>query len=189
MKTIAPVHAGLSRLDVWSLERFFDWFTLNKSLREAKVQTQIRLQSADMDLVWWHWVNTRSDRYELFATKGVKCVSCGIEGSFFALERSTKCNHDRHQKNRQQRRPHFNLYAVREDGQEVLMTKDHILPKSKGGKDRLENYQTMCKVCNETKADSLQYPALDLSSGAGGGSRTSSSTGPQHPTAGSDLQS
>lgn len=46
---------------------------------------------------------------------------------------------------------HFNLYAIDKDGNEVLMTKDHILAKARGGKDRISNYQTCCKVCNETK--------------------------------------
>jgi len=33
-------------------------------------------------------------------------------------------------------------------GHEVLMTKDHIIPKSKGGKNTLKKYQTMCTHCN-----------------------------------------
>lgn len=35
------------------------------------------------------------------------------------------------------------------------MTKDHIMPKSKGGADSLSNYQTMCLPCNEAKADRM----------------------------------
>ena len=31
------------------------------------------------------------------------------------------------------------------------MTKDHILPKKWGGKDDIDNMQTMCKDCNEAK--------------------------------------
>ena len=46
--------------------------------------------------------------------------------------------------------PHFNLYAV-EDGRYVLMTKDHILAKARGGTDELYNYQTMCCTCNNLK--------------------------------------
>ena len=49
-------------------------------------------------------------------------------------------------------RPHFNLYAEL-DGYIVLMTKDHIVPRSKGGKNMLENYQTMCCLCNSAKSD------------------------------------
>jgi 5-methylcytosine-specific restriction endonuclease McrA len=48
--------------------------------------------------------------------------------------------------------PHFNLYGE-EHGRLVLMTKDHILARSKGGEDILENYQTMCCVCNNLKGN------------------------------------
>ena len=87
-----------------------------------------------------HLINMASDRYQLFATKGVKCVECGIEGSIFALERH---EHDTGF--------HFNLYAVDERGMETLMTKDHIVPKSLGGPSNLTNYQTMCTHCNSNK--------------------------------------
>ena len=50
---------------------------------------------------------------------------------------------------------HFNLYALDADGNEVLMTKDHIVPKSKGGEDKGINYQTMCYPCNYVKGDSV----------------------------------
>ena len=50
----------------------------------------------------------------------------------------------------------MNLYAIDENGKEVLMTKDHILPKSKGGKDEIDNYQTMCIRCNEAKGNNLE---------------------------------
>lgn len=86
-------------------------------------------------------INMDSQRYELFEVKGTTCASCGIEGKFFAKE-----------KDRASYGYHFNLYAVK-DGKDVLMTKDHIIPKSKGGKNKLSNYQTMCTYCNNEKAD------------------------------------
>jgi 5-methylcytosine-specific restriction endonuclease McrA len=48
---------------------------------------------------------------------------------------------------------HLNLYAVTETGERVLMTKDHIVPRSRGGANQHENYQTMCIICNQQKAD------------------------------------
>lgn len=51
---------------------------------------------------------------------------------------------------------HLNLYAVDENGKEILMTKDHIIPKSKGGKDHISNYQTMCVRCNMTKGNNVE---------------------------------
>ena len=59
-------------------------------------------------------INMNSLRYECFDVKGTKCVSCGIEGTRFYKER-IRANDPYH----------FNLYAVDEDGTEVLMTKDH----------------------------------------------------------------
>jgi 5-methylcytosine-specific restriction endonuclease McrA len=54
-----------------------------------------------------------------------------------------------------QDRPHFNLYCHKpEEGENmVLMTKDHIVPKSKGGKNHISNMQTMCCHCNSTKGN------------------------------------
>jgi 5-methylcytosine-specific restriction endonuclease McrA len=49
---------------------------------------------------------------------------------------------------------HFNLYAE-EDGKFRLMTKDHIIPKSKGGANHLDNLQTMCDRCNHRKGDTM----------------------------------
>lgn len=49
-------------------------------------------------------------------------------------------------------RAHFNLYAV-QGRRLVLMTKDHIVPRSKGGTDDLTNLQTLCTNCNNRKGD------------------------------------
>ena len=40
---------------------------------------------------------------------------------------------------------------VNENNEEILFTKDHITPRSKGGKNHISNYQTMCSKCNEGK--------------------------------------
>jgi 5-methylcytosine-specific restriction endonuclease McrA len=87
-----------------------------------------------------------SHRYELFATKGIRCVECGIEGSYFALEKDITDSTSKF---------HLNLYGKDEKGDEVMITKDHILPKSKGGENRLSNYQPMCYKCNQKKADKI----------------------------------
>jgi hypothetical protein len=49
--------------------------------------------------------------------------------------------------------PHFNLYAALPDGSRILMTKDHIVPKSCGGEDADGNFQTMCTTCNNLKSN------------------------------------
>ena len=95
-------------------------------------------------------INMSSLRYQLFAKKGINCVCCGIEGKFFAIERSYAEGQDN------RGGWHLNLYAINENKEEVLMTKDHIQPKSKGGKDTLDNFQTMCRICNATKGNTLE---------------------------------
>jgi 5-methylcytosine-specific restriction endonuclease McrA len=92
-------------------------------------------------------VKMGSSRYRCFAKFGITCVCCGIEGRYFALERDYKSA-----------RFHFNLYAIDADGDEILMTKDHIVPKSKGGKNHLSNYQPMCVTCNRDKG--AKFPSM-----------------------------
>ena len=91
-------------------------------------------------------VRMESLRYQVFQ-KAVVCVSCGAVGSVFRLQRNDT------DKNQPANRAHFNLYALVGDVW-VLMTQDHILPRSKGGKDRLENLQPMCAPCNVRKGSS-----------------------------------
>jgi len=38
---------------------------------------------------------------------------------------------------------------------DILMTKDHIVPVSLGGKDSLDNLQTMCYRCNRSKGNRI----------------------------------
>ena len=78
-------------------------------------------------------------RYRTFYQKGVRCACCGRIGTYFKLKADSK----------NIERAHFNLFS--EDG--TLMTKDHIIPKSKGGPDCIENFQTMCEECNKKKRD------------------------------------
>lgn len=92
-----------------------------------------------------------SDRYKLFFTKGYTCIHCGLQASFFALETSGK----------KIMRYHLNLYGYDKNGKEVLFTKDHILPKSKGGKNHLSNYQTMCVHCNNKKGNNLSIDIVN----------------------------
>lgn len=78
------------------------------------------------------------------------CRCCGLIGAYFWLERSG-C-----------RPPHFNLYAVKHQ-REVLMTMDHIIPKSKGGATVEENLQMLCCKCNHSKQnDNLTIEELQF---------------------------
>lgn len=87
-------------------------------------------------------IKTNSQRYILFKTS-MQCVKCGCKGEYFCLEKDVEYVNSAF---------HFNLYAV-VDGEERLMTKDHIVPISKGGLNKQENYQVMCRICNFEKSN------------------------------------
>lgn len=70
------------------------------------------------------------------------CAACGIPISHASL------NGDRV---RGPEQPHINMWAA--DGR--LMTRDHIVPVSRGGANTLENSQTMCEVCNTLKGNQM----------------------------------
>lgn len=88
-------------------------------------------------------INCNSQRIQLFSQKGIKCVDCGLEAEYYR-----KTPNGSHAPGTY----HINLYGVK-DGVEVLFTKDHTKPKSKGGRNHISNYQTMCTKCNSKKAD------------------------------------
>jgi len=90
-----------------------------------------------------------SQRMQLFLRDGFSCVDCGLDGNCFALESALAKDS-----------PHLNLYHVstNADGKSVriLFTKDHILPRYRGGKDIMSNYQVMCQICNARKGHQLE---------------------------------
>ena len=89
-------------------------------------------------------LNTRFSthrRLRVFHTHGTRCASadCHKEGIYLIKAKNTDGGF------------HVDLYT--EDFE--LMTIDHIIPKSKGGKNSIENLQPMCHTCNTKKADTL----------------------------------
>jgi hypothetical protein len=85
-------------------------------------------------------VRMNSDRYHVFR-KSHYCAACGVEGTRMNLDLNPGDSS-----------PHFNLYAE-ERGRLLLMTKDHKIPKSRGGLDTMDNYQTYCSRCNNLKGN------------------------------------
>lgn len=77
-------------------------------------------------------------RMIVFRLKGCKCVSCGIEGTQLALGEK-KGN------------IHIDLYT----DDFYPMTVDHIIPRSKGGSNTLDNLQPMCYLCNIRKGNKI----------------------------------
>lgn len=97
-------------------------------------------------------VKSSSYRLELFR-QNPKCVSCHRVGHLWMLQA--------HHRNE---RPHLNLFHVGEECEEwkrlsvdglVMMTKDHIVPRSLGGPTNWGNLQTMCAICNGKKGNQM----------------------------------
>lgn len=133
---IRLTESSLERKSIHSIEEVRDTVKdvlFEEDKRNAKVEL-------DGDII-----KGNSQRYQTFFTKGIKCACCGIEGKYFAKEKVSR-----------DVSYHLNLYAIDENGKEVLMTKDHILPKSKGGKDHISNYQPMCVRCNKAKGNNIE---------------------------------
>lgn len=122
---IIPTHNGMQRIKIIPIEDVFKWIEENPR----------RIYWGRSD----YTINCK--RAKIFYKKGLVCVTCGVIGKFFALEKDKSGS------------LHLNLYGYNDDD-EVLITVDHIVPKSKGGPNSMINYQTMCKICNENKADS-----------------------------------
>ena len=75
-------------------------------------------------------------------------MACGLQASFFALERQVN--------SKRTNRYHFNLYGIR-NGVEILFTKDHIIPRARGGSNDQRNLQTMCQPCNTSKGHECKF--------------------------------
>lgn len=133
---IKPKHDDLIRKSTYSIEY------VHSKVKDVLFEKDKRNAKVDFD---GDLIKGNSQRYQTFFIKGCKCSDCGIEGQYFAKERHL-----------QDKSYHLNLYAVDDNGDEILMTKDHILPRSKGGIDDISNYQTMCKPCNEAKGNKLE---------------------------------
>jgi 5-methylcytosine-specific restriction endonuclease McrA len=88
-------------------------------------------------------INFGTKRLQVFAKKGLTCARCGTIGEFFVKEKH----------NRQAKYWHLGCYALDGDGNWVMMTRDHIIPRNRGGSDSLSNSQVLCFPCNQEKAD------------------------------------
>ena len=99
--------------------------------------------SARREMLDGDLVNFRSSRLATFK-HSLRCACCGLQGSFFVKEK--------HRITKDLQLPfHLNLYAIDQNGYEVLMTSDHIIPRSKAPPNLHNNRQTMCVRCNHAK--------------------------------------
>lgn len=89
-------------------------------------------------------------RMHMFRAGKTTCVSCGLAGDHWHVER--------HQ-NDQVMPFSVNLYGWKGD-REVMMTWDHILPRSRGGSNSIQNAQCMCSDCNGAKGNQLSLQEM-----------------------------
>lgn len=88
-------------------------------------------------------------RLSNFAYNGVDCICCGAKAAYFSLETQLHSVGDL-------KSYHLNLYAIDRNGKPVMMTKDHIILRSLGGSDTVENYSPMCLRCNNLRGNSYE---------------------------------
>lgn len=95
-----------------------------------------------------------SQRLTLFKEKGTTCVCCKMEASYFRKTSSLSNRQIEKIKDGElvETSFHLNLYGLK-NNEEILFTKDHVIPLNKGGQSTLINYVTMCSDCNCLKKD------------------------------------
>lgn len=83
--------------------------------------------------------------------KSPKCACCGIRPTHCSIDIDAESS-----KKSTELVYHVNFYALsgvqgKDQQHMILFTKDHIIPKSKGGEDTEENEQVLCFNCNTLK--------------------------------------
>lgn len=124
------------RKEIYSLE---DVLQHVYSKEEFNNKPELRKHIFDGDSI-----RMTSKRYRVFKLNH-KCVKCKIEGRFFAKEKLKGVDSNIY---------HFNLYGIK-NSKEVMLTKDHIVPKSLGGTNSIDNLCCMCVDCNQKKGNKL----------------------------------
>lgn len=124
----------MERLDQFTVPEVFAWVKDNADKKEKRVEFHGQM------------MKPKSARYQNFIDNGTTCTCCGVEGTFFARERNSTVG----KKPNTNGAYHFNLYAKKADGSEVLMTKGFYSADN--------GMETHCAECN-SKLDSKKQKA------------------------------
>jgi hypothetical protein len=98
-------------------------------------------------------------------SKGVKvvadnprCVKCGLKPTHLKVySNDSKRSYNRHGYSEEfigkltNDGCRLEIVSVNENGKTIKFTKDHIIPKARGGGNSYKNLQTMCEPCNTKK--------------------------------------
>ncbi len=114
----------------YKIDEILPEFAVNSKFKKKKKLGEFKIKANSERLVLFN------KQYQ--ENKKIFCVACNLEANYFNLE--TSIGNDT---------PHLNLYSS--DG--ILFTKDHIIAKSNGGTNNLNNYQVMCTKCNIEKGN------------------------------------
>lgn len=80
------------------------------------------------------------------AGEGLKCWKCGLEANCFIVNKNRNDQANPH--------PVMDLYA-RTATAYTLMTRDHIIPKSFGGSNDVDNLRVGCAPCNHGRGNNM----------------------------------
>jgi len=121
------------------------------TLHEGLAYLRAPYQERKIDGFWVESKDkTKHVRLQLFKSGLTDCVSCGMRGTHFHIERHW---------NDRVMPFSINLYGM--DGErEVMMTWDHMLPVSLGGSNDIMNAQTMCANCNSRKGNQISLKEI-----------------------------
>jgi 5-methylcytosine-specific restriction endonuclease McrA len=125
---------SLERITEISVEDFFNLFP---SRTKARRKQSIKINDNEIS------VSINYSKYVMIKEKGFNCVCCGIAANKIYVEIDNM------------KSAHVNFYHSSED-KEIMLTRDHIIPKSKGGTNLQSNIQPMCQICNQNKGNELQ---------------------------------
>lgn len=98
---------------------------------------------------------SRPSGWNLFRSlrgKSICCVFCGVEASIWVAVRGRRDANNH---------PVINLFS-RTSSQLEMLTQDHIIPKSLGGKDVLENLRPCCSRCNAKRGNTPSPGDIDF---------------------------
>jgi len=137
-KTFSKIHSliqKLLRIDGDSIPD--DWVRMLDYIEAPQILTHNYIPLYVMPIQMLYQDYDEHHRLMVFVEKGRKCVNCGKEGVHLINAIDFGGNQ------------HVDLYT----SDFTLMTIDHIQPKSKGGKNTLNNLQPMCQPCNSEKGN------------------------------------
>jgi len=113
-------------------------FAVNEILSLVKFRRNPKLQNSESIMLCGYKVRINTLKMQVFK-KSRRCSQCGRIGHIFKLEKVSESA------------AILNLYHIDSAGNEILMTRDHIIPRAIGGPDTLVNSQTMCEPHNHLK--------------------------------------